>query len=165
MVEGGTALTQNEPTEAAAKLVFEEARRLLVRQEADLDSFRVRSLGVLSAAGLISGLFAQRVFTGHVHGTRLGFAVAALVSFAVLAACVVRIQVLKKWDFSYKVEDIIKPAREGSTATEIALTLAEKFDADRQANEAQMQPIRYLFTTCLATLGAVLVLWGVAAAT
>jgi hypothetical protein len=83
-----------------AELAWDEAKRQLVRQEADLDTLHTRSLAVLSAAAITGGLFAGRLGS-HRNSAQLVFLVLALACFAATAFVVVFIQWPRKWDFAH----------------------------------------------------------------
>ena len=44
-------------SDEGAAMVWEEAKRLLERQEADLDTLRTSSIAVLTAGSIVAGLF------------------------------------------------------------------------------------------------------------
>lgn len=89
MPEDTEHVSANSPAEM---MLWEEARRQLVRQEAVLDTLRTQAVAMLSVASIVAGLFGSRVPTSPVPGAEAAV-VAALVLFgitAVLAIVIIR---------------------------------------------------------------------------
>ncbi len=151
-----------------ADLAWEEARRLLVRQEADLDTLHTRSLAVLSAAAITGGLFAGGL-GGHRNSPQLVFLVLALVCFAATAFAVVFIQWPRKWDFAHDelpsfFTEISEKGRLAK-AVNFSYNMAVGFDGFRRSNQGKIERLYKVFTTACILLGAQVVFWGLTVAT
>ncbi len=148
------------------ELIWEEAKRLLARQEASLDALHTKAFGLLSVSGIIAGLFAGQVLTGPMG---LGRAIAvgtALVSFAAGAALVLYIQWPRKFDFSHDLDDWIKELEAGQPAplNEATYNLSRDLNSFRKKNQGKITDLYgWLSWTCVA-LAVQILAWGVAAA-
>jgi len=88
--------------DAAVAMLWDEARRLLVRQEATLDTLRGQAVAILSVASIVAGLFGSRLLpTGQLSAfsvVMIGIALAAFGATAVLALKILR---PRKWRFEH----------------------------------------------------------------
>lgn len=100
------------------ELIWDEAKRLLGRQEGNLDGLRVRALGVLSAAGIVGAVFAA---PGAANGSSPTWhrylVLAAAGAFVLLAACSIYIQWPRKFDFSNSIDRWLEDLRTDGTLT------------------------------------------------
>ena len=120
--------------------VWDEAKRLLARQEANVDGLRIRALGLLTAGGVIAALFA-----GHAkyHGWQdwpIGVAVAA---FCVMAGLALWVQLPQKFTFSHDLESWVGNMRRGEVVpiSEAASNLSRDLNDYRKANRPKVQRI------------------------
>src|SRR4051794_34685789 len=90
------------------EIIFGEATRLMARQEANLDHLRVRSLGVLSAGGLIAGLAGA---SGGQQVRPAGASIVALIALTFMAVTALWIQWPGEWDFSLDIKPMIERVR------------------------------------------------------
>lgn len=81
MPEDTERVSANSPAEV---MLWEEARRQLVRQESVLDTLRTQAVAMLSVPSIVAGLFGSRVPTSPVPGAEAAV-VAALVLFGITA--------------------------------------------------------------------------------
>ena len=91
-------------------LVLDESKRLIARQEASLNDFRARSLGLLSAAGLIAGIFTAARSSHHSHW-QSGCIAVALTAFVLLASLAIWVLLPRKWDFAHDLDSWIEDLR------------------------------------------------------
>jgi hypothetical protein len=148
----------------AAVLLWEEARRQLERQEADLDSLKTRALATLSVAALVAGFFGSRV-PKHPSALVTGFVVAALTLFAVSAALAVWVLLPRRegWHFAHFTRGWTERL-DALTLTPftLAYNLAEHFEQYRIANKAKLEHLQMAFLIACLLVGLQVVVWGVA---
>lgn len=135
------------------EIVFGEAARLLARQEADFDTLRVRSLGVLSAGGLIAGLVGV---TSQRNVQPSGVVFFALIVLACMVALAVWIQWPSDFDFSHDIGPIVDRLRDEQgklSSFDIAYNWARTLDDNRKRNRARINPRFRAFTFMCAGLG------------
>jgi hypothetical protein len=137
--------------DAVASAIFEESRRLLARQETDLDTLRARALSMVSAATVAAGLFTVRL-----PPQRSALATAAL--FVALGAYVatvlaaLRITWPTRFAFSHKLDKWVDDLREGRdpNLTEWAYTLSRDFESFRKKNHSKIKPFyNWLSAICV----------------
>lgn len=89
-------------------MIWDEARRQLVRQEAALDTLRNQALAALSVSAIVAGLFGS-----HLTARPAAAVVAATASFVVAAANVVAIIWPREWTFTHGLTGILRRAEAG----------------------------------------------------
>lgn len=134
------------------EIVFEEATRLLARQEANLDALRVRSLGVLTAAGVIAGLAGV---TSQTTVPTSGLVIFALIVLAFMTALTVWIQWPADFDFSHDIGPMIDRVEKDRElrSLDVAHHWAKTLDENRKMNKAKIDKRVLAFTFSCAGLG------------
>lgn len=148
------------------ELIWEEAKRLLARQEASLDALHTKAFGLLSVSGIVAGLFAGQVLTGSMSTGRTIATGFALLAFAVGAGFVLYIQWPRKFDFSHDLDQWVKELETGSPApsSEATYNLSRDLNDYRKKNQPKITELfDVLSWTCIALAVQVLA-WGIATA-
>jgi hypothetical protein len=148
----------------SSQFVFEESRRLLVRQEADLDTVRGRAVQLLSAASLVAGLFGSRSFGGHYE--RPCIVLLAIVAFGLTVTAVMFIIWPRTFRFSHSLEtwtDAMK-AQSPKSAEQFFSTMAAGMQKDRAQNQSTISVMYGVLMIVCILVGVQVVLWAVAAA-
>lgn len=150
--------------DAAAMMVCEEARRLLVRQEANLDTLRARAVAILSVGSLAAGLFGSRVNTAHASAASTSLIVAALASFGFAALLVVIVLWPRDWKFEHGLSDPLERLRSGVRVPvlDVGTSWATGYESDREANRNQLESLMCVFLWACTFTALSVVLWGVA---
>jgi hypothetical protein len=147
----------------AAVLMMEEARRLLQRQEADLDTLRTKVVTVLTGASVVAGLFGSLAVRRHSHMAPVAREV-ALVCFVgtVIASCLILWPY--RWHFSHSISPWIKKFRGGIAVPEgeFAFNLAVYFEDQRSGNSRKLLVLQVGFAISWALLGAQVLAWATA---
>ncbi len=150
-----------------AELLHNEALRLLVQQEDELTALRTRAVAILSAAGLVNGLFGVK-FAGKHHFTT-GQVVSirvAVVSFGVMAACVIAIE----WPREFRLAESLGQwltaldAGEKRRPIDYLYHFARQYTEFREYNRPKIDALYRLFTASCVLLGAQVLCWGLSAA-
>lgn len=146
-------------------VILDEARRLLVRQETDLDTLRTRATAMLGTSGIIAGLFASRLIGDHPSGGRTGLTVAALVLFAVSSLLSLDVQRPRSWTFSYDLSPRIDELKGGLIAShiDIAYNTARALNDYRKKNGPQLEDLHDRFRWCAVAVALQVLCWGGAA--
>ncbi len=148
------------------ELIWEEAKRLLARQEASLDALHTKAFGLLSVSGIIAGLFAGQVLTGPVGLWRALAVGVALVAFAAGGAFVLYIQWPRQFDFSHDLDVWIKQLEAGQPASldEATSNLSRDLNSFRKKNRDKITDLYgWLSWTCVA-FAVQIFAWSVATA-
>lgn len=148
------------------ELIWEEAKRLLARQEASLDALHTKALGLLSVSGIVAGLFAGQVLSGSV-GAAGGAAVAVAISaFVVGAAGVLFIQWPRDFEFSHDLDQWVKELETGDPAPLIEATynLSRDLNDYRKRNQNKITKLYSVLTWSVAALAVQVGAWALAAA-
>lgn len=149
----------------AGKLLCDEAQRMLVRQEAVLDTLRTQAVALLSVASLVAGLFASRLIPGS-HSLRVVVASwIAVALFGGTAVLTIVILLPRGWDFSH---DLKKPLDQVSrrnvlTPLNVTITWAEMYEKMRHKNQKPLDDLMCGFWWACVLAGAQVVAWAVAA--
>lgn len=147
--------------------VWEESRRLLIRQEADLDTLRTRAVTVLSVAAAVAALFLPRLADHRSAYANLALGCAALV-FAVLAALIIRgLLHPEGFTFSNDLDRWVGFMREDDPQGSLVNWTYNKtrdFNNQRKANQRKIDRMYGLFRfVCWLLLAEVLLLLAAAA--
>ncbi len=126
------------------ELVWAESARLLARQEASLDTLRVRALGVLSAGGIITGIFGAREEAAP-------WAVwVALASLALSAMLTVWICWPRSFDFAHEIDPMLERVRhqdvEEVSALDVAYNWARDLNDSHKDNEPKLARLVNAYT-------------------
>ncbi len=148
----------------ALTMLWEEARRLLVRQEAALDTLRTQAVAILSVGALIAGLFGAHVVPGgHSLGTELAIG-AALILFAASTVLIVIVLAPHEWTFAHGLTDALNEIekQEVVDAQDLSFSWAIDFECWRTTNQAKLDCLfTYFLLACVLT-GAQVIAWGIA---
>jgi hypothetical protein len=148
---------------AAMLLVMEESRRLLVRQEADLDTLRTRTGGLLAASSVVTGLLVGLTDRRLDCFERAMFVVAvvAYVATAVLALVVL---VPRSWFLSHDMSDWLGQARTGHYPKPMTVVfhLADDFDRYRGKNSKKLTRLQTCYFSGCILLGVQVIAWAAA---
>jgi hypothetical protein len=133
------------------EIVWSEATRLLARQEASLDTLRVRALGVLSAGGLITGIL------GAQKGSATWATLVALTCLALSAGLTVWIQWPSRFDFSHDLAPMIQrievSGQEPLSSLDVTYNWARDLDENRKVNARKLRVLVNVYTCMCAFLG------------
>jgi hypothetical protein len=145
-------------------MLWDEARRLLVRQEAVLDTLRVQAVAVLSVTSIVAGLFGSRLIPGKPSGFSLGMVVAALILFAVIVTLVVAILVPRNWVFEHGLTDKLGMLERGDSlpSGDLAYSWAKGAEIWRATNKKQLDQLMCWFLVACALTGLEVIFWGLA---
>lgn len=146
-----------------AELVHAEALRLLQEQVAELDTIRARSVAILSAAGLVNGLFGVKVAGGH-HSTGQPVCIwIALVMFASMAGLVIAIELPRDFAFAERLDNWIAAIGSGERREprEYLWHFSRRYAAMREENKTKISQLYNLFAASCILLGAQVLSWGI----
>ena len=118
-----TEAPDSTPLKDSAALLWDESRRQITRQEADLDTLRSRAVALLSVSSLVAGLFGARATTHH-HPTFATVATVAALAFfslSVLAILLVLAPKRKGWEFAQNLDQWFPRLMDG-TLTPVTVT-------------------------------------------
>jgi hypothetical protein len=149
-------------TDMGPQQLLDEARRLLIRQEADLDTLRVRAVTMLTVAAVLAGLFAPRIST-HDHW-RAALVALSLVMFAATAGLVVFIQWPRAMYFHHDLTSWIEEWAAGTEPvhSELAYNWSRDFIKSRKDNAEIINRLQWCFTLACALVGMQVLTWGAA---
>ena len=160
MPEDTERVSANSPAEV---MLWEEARRQLVRQESVLGTLRTQAVAMLSVASIVAGLFGSRVPTSPVPGAEAAV-VAALVLFGITA--VLAIVIIRPWDwvFSHGLDDDIRTVERGELLKvgDLSYSWAKDFEAWRASNQTKINRLTTCFSWACVLTGAQVIAWGLA---
>jgi hypothetical protein len=160
-------VADEQSQDAAAQLVHAEALRLLEQQEAELVGIRGRAVAILSAAGLVNGLFGVKLVGKH-HYTagQLASIWIAVVAFGLMAACVIVIEWPRKFRFAEYLGDWLLAIEEGQARPPIGFWFhfARQFYDFREYNRPKINRLYQLFTASCVLLGLQVICWGLSVA-
>ena len=157
-----------EPADPAlagtANLIYEEARRQIVRQEANLDGMRARATTLLSASGLVNSLFGVHVDLSKAPDWRLALYAFALFAFALMTATTIWIVWPRTWRFREDAEDWLADLKAGKThgmrPFDYYSNLAHAFDSALGQNKTKIDGLTKGYAACCLLLGLDVVAWG-----
>ncbi len=154
----------NEPqAETGYQQVLDETRRLLVNQEAKLDTLRGRATTMLTVAAVVAGLFAPRVSTHD--DWRAVLLVVSLLLFAGTTGVVVLIHVPQSVVFAHDMTPWIERWKKGTDPSlrDLAYNLSRDFTDYHKANAPIIDRLQKAFTATCALVALQVLTWGVAA--
>lgn len=148
----------------ASVMVWDEALRLLLRQEAEIDNLRTRSTALLSAAAVAAALFAARMPSRTVRGWHHDCLIAALVLFVLMTAAIAAIHWPRRFVFSAGLEHPVDLMESGSPP-DIAAFTSNRSRWALKARESNRRPMttmyKFMIVACVL-FGAQVVAWGAA---
>ena len=138
-----------------AMAIFDEARRLLVRQEADLESLRGRAITLVSTAAVAAALFGDQLPPERSTVADVALAV-TLIAFTVTVGLATVIVWPTEWGFSHDPATWIDDLGEGRKVTLVEWTanLSRDFESSRAANQTKIRR-RYEWLAVVCVLLAV----------
>ncbi len=142
-------------------IVWDEAKRLIARQEASLDTLRTRSLGVLTAGGVVAAVFvALNGRVTHHPLFRLTLSVAAACALLCCAAFYAWIQRPVKFDFAHDLTMWIEAVRERKiTDEELTYNLSNHMEGRRQDNSPKIERLHEAFAWMCGAFAVEVVFW------
>jgi hypothetical protein len=147
---------------AATRLIMDEARRLLDRQEADLDTLRSRVATLLTGSSIVAAVFGATLSdTADVDCPRT----VAFVLFGLTVAMALWIMLPRKWAFSHELTAWLERVRDNDeprTEFDIAYNLARSFDDYRKENAPKLRRLQWCFAVACLLLGGQVVAWAFA---
>ncbi|MGD0320090.1 MAG: hypothetical protein ABSC00_00555 [Acidimicrobiales bacterium] len=157
---------EGSPLQDSAALLWDESRRQITSQAAELDTLRTRAVAILSVASLVAGLFGGRIVaTDHHPGYVTGAIAVALVLFAlsVLASIAVLTPRKDKWEFAQYLRSYFVDLKAGDLApVDITANLAKDFERSRINNKLILDNLYGWFTLACVLVGLQVVAWGIA---
>jgi len=142
-------------------MLWDEAQRQLVRQEAALDTLRTQAVAVLSVASIVAGLFGSRVATsGLVPGAQAAV-VAAFIFFGLTALLAVVILWPREWTFAHGLTEPLTRVSKGVPVDPEALsyTWAKLFDGWYVTNQTKIDRLTCCFSWACALSGLQVIAW------
>jgi hypothetical protein len=154
------------PIADSSALLWEEAQRQIVRQEADLDGLRNRATALLTVASVVAALFGGHValVTSRYPGwTRITIG-AALVFFAASVALVIAVLASRDgWRFSENLSSYFGDIQNGTLVpSAVTFNLAKDTVDSQTANQTKLSHLHKLFKWGCIFAGLQVVAWGVA---
>lgn len=148
----------------AIAMLWEEARRLLVRQEAALDTLRTQAIAVLSVGAIVAGLFGSHVVSTHVSAGAACATGAALALFTVSAVLAIYVLAPHDWTFAHGLGVQLRRVgdQEMVEAEDLAFGWATEFEKWRTDNQRQLDHLMRCFLWACALTGAQVIAWGLA---
>lgn len=159
-----TEAPDSTPLKDSAALLWDESRRQITRQEADLDTLRSRAVALLSVSSLVAGLFGARATTHH-HPTFATVATVAALAFfslSVLAILLVLAPKRKGWEFAQNLDQWFPRLMDGTlTPVTVTTNLAEHVEASRKKNQVVLESLYWWFSAACLLSGLEVLAWGI----
>gem|GEM_PF-5221287 len=145
-------------------MLWSEALRMLVRQEAVLITMRNQAVAMLSAGAVAAGLFGSHLSTGHGRWWVVPTAGIALALFAASAVLAAMVAVPTKWLFSHDLTRQVERLSQGQPlrAYDLAFTWAKGFETARATNQVKLDRLTLYYRWVCGLLIAQVVIWGLA---
>ncbi|MGZ4735917.1 MAG: hypothetical protein ACXVKA_02300 [Acidimicrobiia bacterium] len=139
---------------------MEEARRLLERQEADLDTLRSRVATILTGSSIVAAVFGAAV-PDSLSRFAFGMRISAFTLFGCTAFACIQILWPRQWRFTVKLATWVVDikADEAPSGEEVAYNLAKKYEEMRYQNAPKMLDLQQWFTAACCLLGLQVVAW------
>jgi len=150
--------------EAAGAMIWSEALRLLVRQEACRDTLRTHALALLSVSSIVAALFGSHVVPSHqLLGTSIAI-VAALAFFAASVGLALVIVWPRRWTFAHSLRVELDKInnQELLEVFDLDYGWAFAFESWRATNQAKLGFLETCFMLACAATAAQVVAWGFA---
>ncbi|HVC08241.1 MAG TPA: hypothetical protein VND98_11750 [Solirubrobacterales bacterium] len=161
-------MTASEPpdatNDAAAAMLWEEARRLIARQEAVLDTLRNQAVAILSVAAIVAGLFGSRIVATQPSAFVMAMVGAALVLFGATVWLVITILRPRKWTFEHTLTQKLRMLERGVLleSGSLGFTWAKDVERWRAANKPQLDRLMTFFLWACALTAGEVIFWGLA---
>jgi hypothetical protein len=156
-------MSDDEPVKnsASSLMIADEARRLLVAQQATFDGVRTRAIAMLSVASLVAGLFGSRIPEQHSDAAGRA-AVVALVCFGLSVVLTLIIVAPRRLRFDHSLARHIASLAAGDELLrrDLAFTWAKGYEADRQDNDDKLQVRMTCLQVVCALVGVQVIAWG-----
>jgi hypothetical protein len=150
----------------AIRVIMEEARRLLVRQEADLDTLRGRVATILTGSSIVAAVFGAGISKGSLSTLRSDARITAFVLFGLtMLACLWILKPRTRWRFSYSTApwlDRIKNNDEPLSEGDVLYNVARKLEDSRGTNAPRLECLQRWFVLACALLALQVIAWAVA---
>ena len=145
-------------------MVWDEARRLLVRQEASLDTLRSQAVAILSVASIVAGLFGSKLVSTSLSRFSLSMIAVALLLFAVTVWLVLTILTPRPWAFEHVLGGELDRLERGKDllAGELAYGWARGVERQRAENQPALDRLMSKFKIACALTGAGVLFWALA---
>jgi hypothetical protein len=143
-------------------LIMEETRRLLARQESNLDTLRSRVATILAGASIVAAVFGGLAPKNR-SDVQTVFLAAAFVLFALTVLVCVFILWPRGWNFSHSLAKWVNEDEEGAPPDpwKITANLAANFEAFRDSNESKLERLYRWFAWACLFLGLQVLAWAV----
>jgi hypothetical protein len=161
----GAETEHDEPDatqEEAASFVLSELTRQLNQQSSDISTVRSRATGLLSAAGVVNGIFG---FTGIASDADQSqsrvLAIIALLAFALMVASLLPALIPRKFDLRGDLVHHVVRLGEGirTRSLDVAISLATSFDRMIKSNAPKIDGLYWCITVGAILLAAQVLLW------
>ncbi len=142
-------------------IIWDEAKRLIARQETSLDTLRTRSLGVLTAGGVVAAVFvALNGRVTHHPLLRLTLSVSAACALLGCAALYAWIQRPVKVEFAHDLSGWIEAVRERKiTDEELTYNLSNHMEERRRSNSLKIERLHETFGWMCGAFAVEVVCW------
>lgn len=149
--------------EDASVMVWEESRRLLVRQESEVDLLRSRSVGLFAAASIVAGLFASRL-PKELNDFQAAAVTGALVGFVLMGGLVLAIQVPRDFGFSRNLDDYVAEMGMGTPASvrDFSYNSSKDANGSRSRSKPTIKLLYRYLAGAVGLLGVQVVAWALA---
>jgi hypothetical protein len=146
------------------ELLWDEARRQLVRQEAALDTLRTQAVAVLSVASIVAGLFGSHVPTSNLAPNRAAEVVASFAFFGVTEILAIIVLWPRTWNFAHGIAGPLGDVENGTSVNsdDVLYTWTKHFEAWRATNQRKLDCLMTCFAWACALAGLQVIAWGLA---
>jgi hypothetical protein len=148
--------------DSLASIAYEEARRALDKQEADVDALKGRATTILSVAAVVASLLGGKLLETHKLGAEGWIAV---VFFALTSALTIFILLPRKWMFAQEIDVLLGAAAslpsgdDDGTVREAQLDRAETMRDARRANVCTLHQQTLAYTASCVLLFLQVLAW------
>ena len=158
---------EGTPLADSSALLWEEARRQIVRQEADLDNLRNRATALLSVSSIVAAIFGAHVGLLSSHPSyvkvAIGFALAFLAASVALVIAVLSSR--EGWNFSENLSSYFPDIlARNLTPLDVTYNLAKDTVVSGAENQTKLTVMHRLFKWSCVFAGLQVVAWGLAVA-
>ena len=161
MPEDPEELPGNGP---ALSMLWAEACRQLVRQEAVLDTLRTQAVALLSVASIVAGLFGSRLPVSNLTPNHVAEIIAAFTFFSLTAVLAVIILWPRTWYFSHGMAVPLGEIQAGHPVSpdDLSYTWTKHFEDWRATNQRKLDCLIKCFAWACALTGLQVLAWALA---